>query len=85
METRSEPIYEIKEHIGVINSINNREELWTKEINIVSWHGGKPKIDIRDWNETHDRMSRGITLTEEQAVQLTKILAMRYGDQIWTS
>lgn len=36
-----------------------------KEINVVAWNGGKPKIDVRDWNSAHDRMSRGITLTED--------------------
>lgn len=73
-----EVTYEIKRHIGVIDTLENREERWTKEINIVSWNGGKPKIDIRDWNSRHDRMSRGITLTEEQAEKLGKLLAEMY-------
>jgi hypothetical protein len=38
------------EHIGVLDVIDNREEKWTKEVNLVAWNGGKPKIDIRDWN-----------------------------------
>lgn len=45
---------------------------------MVAWNGGKPKIDVRDWNATHERMSRGITLTEEQAMKLTKALVDRY-------
>lgn len=57
-----ESTFEIVEHIGVIDTIDNREEKWTKEVNVVAWNGGKPKIDVRDWNERHDRMSRGITL-----------------------
>ena len=53
--------FEIVEHIGVIDTIDNREEKWTKEVNVVAWNGGKPKIDVRDWNSSHDRMSRGIS------------------------
>ena len=33
---------------------------------------------MRDWNEAHDRMSRGITLTEDQAMKMTKALADRF-------
>ena len=58
--------------------MNNRDEKWTKEVNVVAWNGGKPKIDVRDWNGTHERMSRGITLTEEQAMKMTKALVDRY-------
>lgn len=34
---------------------------WSKEVNIVSWNEGQPKLDIRDWSEDHEKMSRGIT------------------------
>ena len=78
MANTNDVTFEIMEHIGVIDEINNREEKWTKEINVVAWNGGKPKIDVRDWNASHDRMSRGITLTEEQAMKMTKALVDRY-------
>lgn len=45
---------------------------------MVAWNGDKPKIDIRDWDSTHERMSRGITLTEDQAMEMTKALVGRY-------
>ena len=70
--------FEIVEHIGVLDVMDNREEKWTKEVNLVAWNGGNPKIDIRDWNATHERMSRGITLTEDQALRMTKALADRF-------
>ena len=47
--------FEIVEHIGVIDVMDNREEKWTKEVNLVAWNGGKPKIDIRDWNATQPK------------------------------
>lgn len=74
----NEVTFEILEHIGVIDTIDNREEKWTKEVNVVAWNGGKPKIDVRDWNSGHDRMSRGITLTEQQAAALVRALFTRY-------
>lgn len=49
---------------------DNREEKWIKEVNVVAWNGGKPKADVKDWNASHDRMSSGTTITEDQVVRL---------------
>ena len=71
--------YTIHEHLAVLERYEGREVPWAKELNIVSWNGGEPKIDIRDWDvSTHRRMSRGITLTEEQAEKMTMALVQRY-------
>lgn len=70
--------FEIMEHIAVLGEVGGRDEKWTKEVNVVAWNGGKPKIDVRDWNESHERMGRGITLTEEQAMKMTRALVDRY-------
>ena len=78
MADKNDITFEIMEHIGVIDEISNRDEKWTKEVNVVAWNGGKPKIDVRDWNSSHDRMSRGITLTEDQAMKMTKALVDRF-------
>lgn len=69
--------FEIKEHIGAIYStIRGRREGdgWLKEVNVVSWNGGLPKIDIRDWNEDHERCSKGITLTKDEAREVMELL-----------
>ncbi len=55
--------FEEKKHLGVIARYGNG---WTKEINLISWNGTEPRYDIRDWNETHEHMSKGITLSEEE-------------------
>lgn len=55
--------YEIVEEIKVLSENSNG---WTKELNLVSWNGGKPKYDIRDWSPDKERMAKGITLTEEE-------------------
>ena len=52
---------------------------WTKEANIVCWNGGSPKLDIREWDPDHERMSKGITLYEAEAEKLARILCKRYG------
>lgn len=64
--------YEIKEHIGIISENKNG---WTKELNLISWNDNASKYDIRDWDPKHEKMSRGITLTEEEAYELSIMLA----------
>ena len=47
---------------------------WTKELNLVSWNGREPKYDIREWDPEHEKMGKGVTLTEEELVALKKLL-----------
>ena len=66
--------FQLIEQLGVLD---RHKTGWNREVNIVAWNGKPPKIDIRDWDPEHERMSRGITLYEREAVKLTKILAQR--------
>ncbi len=63
--------FEIKQQIGAISESGKG---WTKELNLISWNGGSPKYDIRDWAPDHEKMGKGITLTEEEVRTLYKIL-----------
>ena len=63
--------YEIIKHIG---NLSESSRGWTKELNIISWNGGVPKLDIRDWAPEHEKMGKGITLTEEEAEKLARLL-----------
>lgn len=63
----NEIAYEIVKRIGVINRYPTG---WNKEINLVSWNGGAAKYDIRDWDPDHARMSRGVTLTEQEFARM---------------
>lgn len=63
--------YEIIKNFGVISE---SEKGWKKELNLISWSERAPKFDIRDWNETHDRMGKGITLTEEEVIKLKELI-----------
>ena len=47
---------------------------WRKELNKISWNGGAPKFDIRDWDENHEKMGKGITLSAEDAEKLSELL-----------
>lgn len=66
--------YEIMEEIGILSE---SAKGWTKELNLVSWNGGVPKYDIRDWAPGHEKMGKGITLTEDEARKLKELLSIR--------
>lgn len=65
----SEFNFKIVQHITTLSTSNTG---WTKEINLVCFNGKNPKIDIRDWNSDHSKMSRGISLTKEEFLALQK-------------
>lgn len=58
---------ELKEQIAVLGKKTNG---WTKELNLVSWNGAAPKFDVRDWDEKHERMSKGLTLFDDEMRKL---------------
>ena len=66
--------FEIMEEIGIINT---QDTGWTREINLVRWNGGAAKYDIRDWDPHHERMSKGITLTEEEMRRMLNAMRRR--------
>ncbi len=55
--------YEIVEEIGVLSEGSNG---WRKELNKISWNDRAPKYDIRDWAPGHEKMGKGVTLTDEE-------------------
>ena len=63
--------YEIVKQVAVLSK---SPKGWTKEVNVISWNGGTPKYDIRDWTPDHSKMGKGVTLSVEEAVHLLKAL-----------
>ena len=63
--------YEIVEHIGILSE---SAKGWTKELNRISWNDGAPKYDIRDWAPKHEKMGKGITLSEAEMKKLKSLL-----------
>ena len=65
---------EIAKELGVISETARG---WTRELNLVSWNEREPKYDIRDWSPDHTRMSKGISLTEEEMQKLVELFEAR--------
>lgn len=64
--------YEIIEEIGAIGSPTASG--WSTRLNLISWNGGTPKLDIRSWNEDMTRMGKGVTFSKEDAKDLEVLL-----------
>lgn len=73
--------YEIKKNLGVIGEGTKG---WKKEVNLVSWNDRKPKLDIRDWDETHEKMGKGVTLNKNEVMELKKLLETVEFDEMET-
>lgn len=67
---KSEFKYEIKKQLGVLST---SRQGWTKEVNVISWNDRPSKIDIREWSPEHDKMSKGLSLTEDEMNTLVDI------------
>ena len=70
----AEITYEITKELGVISE---DAKGWTKELNLISWNEREPKFNIRNWNPDHTRMSKGISLTEEEMEKLVELFNSR--------
>ncbi|MBO1304854.1 YdbC family protein [Enterococcus sp. 669A] len=63
--------YEIVEEIAVLSE---NAKGWRKELNLISWNGRPPKFDLRDWAPEHEKMGKGVTLSNEEFEALQKIM-----------
>lgn len=63
--------YEIVKRVAVIGDKGGG---WIREINLVRWNDGGPKVDIRDWNKEFKTMRKGITLNRQEFLTLVKSL-----------
>lgn len=68
---QTEFTFEIVEHIETLSTYTDEKgEVWTKEVNRVSFNGSKALLDIRTWNKEHTRMGKGIRLNAEEEEKL---------------
>ncbi|MDR3312911.1 MAG: YdbC family protein [Oscillospiraceae bacterium] len=63
--------YAIVEELGVLSETSRG---WTKELNLISWNGREPKYDIREWAPEHEKMGKGVTLSNEEVAELQRLL-----------
>lgn len=59
--------YEVVEKIL---SVNDGSSDWDLELNLISWNGKEPKYDLRKWSQDGTKMSKGLTMTEDEAILL---------------
>ena len=66
--------YEIKKRLGVLSESAGGD--FTTEINLVSFNGAAPKIDIRKWDRRDggEKMLKGVTLTSDEWNALKEIV-----------
>lgn len=55
--------FEIVQNIAVLSTERGG---WTKELNLVSYNDAPPKYDIRSWDPNHEKMGKGVTLSDEE-------------------
>lgn len=75
----AEITFEITKELGVISETSKG---WTRELNMVSWNDREPKFDIRDWSPDHTRMSKGVSLTEEEMERLVELFNLRNEEDV---
>ena len=63
--------YEIEDELG---KVSESSKGWTKELNLISWNGKEAKYDLRDWAPDHEKMGKGVTLSEEERKALKDVL-----------
>ncbi len=68
---QDEVTFEILDHIG---SLSTSSSGWRREVNIVAWNGRQARLDIRDWNPEHTKMSRGVGLNGTETENLLALL-----------
>lgn len=70
--------YEIKENILSLLK-KNETDVYHMELNVVSWFGKEPKLDIRGWSDDHEKMTKGISLTEDEFIKIARAGLERSG------
>ena len=65
------PKYEITRSIAVLST---EKSGWTKELNLIAWNGKTPKYDLRSWSPDHQKMGKGVTLSDEEISALKTAL-----------
>lgn len=63
--------FEIKETVGVISE---SAKGWKKELNLISWNEKPAKYDIREWDEKHEKMGKGVTLSVDELKKFKELL-----------
>lgn len=64
--------FQITEQVGVVSEAKSG---WKLELNKVSWGGRPAKFDLRSWSPDHQKMGKGVTLTDEEIKTLCGMIS----------
>jgi hypothetical protein len=64
--------FEVSRQLGVVGEGSKG---WRKELNMVSWNGREAKLDLREWSPDHQKMGKGVTLSQDEAKALVALLS----------
>lgn len=76
----SEITYEIVEEIAILPKDKEGKTKWGLEVNLVSWNGKEPGIDIRWWSTNREKVGKGVNITKRDADLLYKALGKYLSD-----
>jgi len=75
--------YEI---IRNVFSIQSDTDGWNLELNLISWGKRDPKWDLRKWQDDHEKMGKGCSMSEDEVVLMfqksTEILEAITGENL---
>lgn len=63
--------FDIKKNLGVLSE---NSKGWKREVNVICWNNKPAKVDIREWDDNHENMGKGITLNKEELIQLKDLI-----------
>lgn len=63
--------FEIVKNIGIVSEGKGG---WNLELNLVSWGGRPAKYDLRSWSPDHQKMGKGVTLSQDEIDSLKTLL-----------
>ena len=80
--TKNPMAFEITKHIADLSAKNG----WIKQLNKVKWGDNPEKLEIRLWHYSEgsdipDNVGKGITLTEDELIKLSKVVLEEFGTQ----
>ena len=64
--------FQITEKVAVLSESKGG---WTLELNKVSWGGRPAKFDLRSWAPDHQKMGKGVTLSDEEVKKLGEVIS----------
>lgn len=63
--------FSIEKNLGVVSEGKGG---WNLELNLVSWGGRPAKYDLRSWSPDHQKMGKGVTLSQDEIDFLKTLL-----------